>query len=229
MSALPLGYRAGWYTGDDLRNLRVPEAAVLAAEALRDATPAAERRGWACPDSVGLGRQGPARNVEALIVLSFGLSELRWLPDFSGVEVGIGTFKAHDGTVRGPDIVLATWHEGTAPLRAFPGTVCLFARLWRHGAPLPCLTLRASGGDKPVIALEGLETVRSSVNAQGLLKHLRFLERLAAGGPRPRDRRETLQKAEKLRRDNPRMTWPQIAARLGVPVSTLFRWRANTR
>jgi Homeodomain-like domain len=40
---------------------------------------------------------------------------------------------------------------------------------------------------------------------------------------------ESCHEAKKLKRENPRMTWEQIAARIGISRSQMFRWRARLR
>ena len=234
MSDLPLGYRPGWYTGDDLRTLKVPKAAVEAAEARRDLTPAAERRLWQVPDAVGLGANGDFRlpaGIEALLIFSFGSRDYTWIPDLSrppGEGIGTVGFKAPDGTMVQGDVVLPTWEDGKTPLRMFPGTVCLFARLWCTGALNPRLTLRASGRERPYIALEGLEHARKIADAARLLNHVRLLERLSArGAPLAGDYEEIARAARKLKQEfkqaGRRATWQVVHETLGIDRAKLYR------
>ena len=234
---LPDGWRGGWYTGAELRALSVGAAAVTHSEELLEANCAWETERFGKPateqhrDAVGFGidsehgeRTFPG-GVVALVVVSYEAPGYQWLGP------GSTTFVGPEGEKHPTSVVLPEWHGRGEPMRGAPGTMALFARLWRKRSLWPCLTWRATGEGAPSIALEGLEHARTIGDAKRLLDHLRFLERLAERG-RPTldlseqsDKRRLLERAESLKRQSPLTPWWRLARFVGVPVSTLHKWR----
>ena len=239
---LPDGWRGGWYTGAELRALSVGAAAVTHSEELLEANRAWETERFGKPateqhrDAVGFGidsehgeRTFPG-GVVALVVVSYEAPGYQWLGP------GSTTFVGPEGEKHPTSVVLPEWHGRGEPMRGAPGTMALFARLWRKRSLWPCLTWRATGEGAPSIALEGLEHARTIGEAERILKHVRALARLTAGGPKADDfgtdseRRKAVERWDRVYRQHPGITREQAAARAdlgGVDMATLYRWKAK--
>lgn len=124
-------------------------------------------------------------------------------------------------------------HDTLPSLDLDPGKI-LLARVWRGSKPEPYLELRREGAGERV-AVVGLEHARSATEAHNLLAQLPTLRRLSNAGRPPLDERQRgdrlklALRAEKLKRREPGLCWDAVAGRLGVPVSSLHRWRAQLR
>lgn len=114
--------------------------------------------------------------------------------------------------------------EGGARLRR--------ARVWFPDDPALFLELLYTAAGDDSITLHGLESDSRGVRgaAVGLLRALPMLREIAATGRPPLSptdeaaRRQIVARARKLKNET-RMTWPQIAGRLGVSPSSLRDWR----
>jgi hypothetical protein len=187
------------------------------------------------PAGIGWGMIAePGRGIMVLAIVSVGTSDYAWVPDMStpwpaAASIKASRYRAPNGSRVEPAVVLPAFWDPGESLRYSPGSVCLFAAIWLKGTLAPRLTLRASGEERPFIALGELQAVRRLGDAERLLKHLRFLERLAASGRPPGfrpDWREAAKESFELERQTPKPTINAIAKRLNTSEASLYRWRA---